>query len=391
MGPTVASRHYLDRADCDVDELVRLVATVTPPGSYRHASGAVGEVVVYDIAAFDNARDDTRARRELMAELVTVLRDGPGAFVVTRAVDRGVLDRVTAAFERMITEQRAAGMAAGDHFAKAGANDRLWNALEKLALAEPGLFVDYYATEALALPATAWLGPAYQVTSQLNVVNPGGVAQSPHRDYHLGFMSADQAACYPMHVHAMSALLTLQGAIAHCDMPVETGPTKLLPHSQKYPSGYVAWGRPDVMELFEARCVQPPLAAGDALFFNPALLHAAGSNLTTDVRRMANLLQVSSAFGRAMETVDRTRTTLAVYAALRERLARGAHIHELEAAIAACSEGYAFPTNLDRDAPLGGMAPASQADVVRGALTDGWDGERLERALVALDERRRTS
>ena len=59
-----------------------------------------------------------------------------------------------------------------------------------------------------------------------------------------------------------------------------------------------------------------PLAKGDAIFFNPALFHAAGTNHTTDVRRMANLLQVSSAYGRAMETVDRTRMTKALYPTL---------------------------------------------------------------------------
>jgi hypothetical protein len=49
---------------------------------------------------------------------------------------------------------------------------RRLNALEKLAVAEPSVFVDYYASDAIALAASAWLGPAYQVTSQLNVVNP---------------------------------------------------------------------------------------------------------------------------------------------------------------------------------------------------------------------------
>ena len=48
--------------------------------------------------------------------------------------------------------------------------------------------------------------------------------------------------------------------------------------------------------------MQLPLAKGDAAFFNPALFHGAGTNRSADVRRMANLLQVSSAFGRAMET-----------------------------------------------------------------------------------------
>jgi ectoine hydroxylase-related dioxygenase (phytanoyl-CoA dioxygenase family) len=91
----------------------------------------------------------------------------------------------------------------------------------------------------------------------------------------------------------------MQGAVAHSDMPVETGPTMYLPHSQKYLPGYLAWRRPEFLEYFEANYVQLPLRLGDAVFFNPALFHAAGTNRTTDVRRMANLLQVSSAFGRA--------------------------------------------------------------------------------------------
>ena len=49
----------------------------------------------------------------------------------------------------------------------------------------------------------------------------------------------------------MSALLTLQGAVAHTDMPVESGPTKLLPFSQRYPQGYVAWRRADFRAYFE--------------------------------------------------------------------------------------------------------------------------------------------
>ena len=50
--------------------------------------------------------------------------------------DTAVVDRATAAFDAMIAdEKRAAGGPDGDHFAKAGANDRVWNALEKLAAA----------------------------------------------------------------------------------------------------------------------------------------------------------------------------------------------------------------------------------------------------------------
>ena len=60
------------------------------------------------------------------------------------------------------------------------------------------------------------------------------------------------------------------------------------------------------------------------MFFNPALFHAAGANRTADVNRMANLLQVSSAFGRAMEAVDRSAMSVAVFPALRAMADAGA-------------------------------------------------------------------
>ena len=122
---------------------------------------------------------------------------------------------------------------------------------------------------------------------------------------------------YPPHVHELSQVLTLQGAVAHSDMPVVSGPTLYLPHSQKYSHGYVAYRRPEFQDYFESHHVQLPLQKGDAVFFNPALLHAAGANHSTDIRRMANLLQISSAFGRAMETIDRERVCTAIYPALR--------------------------------------------------------------------------
>jgi ectoine hydroxylase-related dioxygenase (phytanoyl-CoA dioxygenase family) len=279
-----------------------------------------------------------------------------------------VVDAATLEFQALIDKARAAGQG-GDHFAKPGANDRVWNALEKLCLCAPDVFSAYYGNPLLAMVCEAWLGPAYQMTSQINCVNPGGAAQSAHRDYHLGFFSAAGATRFPAHVHQLSPYLTLQGAVAHVDMPLESGPTLYLPHSHKYLPGYLVAGVPEFQAYFDRHHVQLALKKGDAVFFNPALLHAAGHNRSTGIRRMANLLQVSSAFGRCMETVDRVRMAQALYPSLQRLHTTAAMDAEaLDAAIAACAEGYAFPTNLDRDPPLGGLAPASQQDLMRQAL-----------------------
>jgi ectoine hydroxylase-related dioxygenase (phytanoyl-CoA dioxygenase family) len=266
----------------------------------------------------------------------------------------------------------------------------VWNALEKLAVRDPAGFVGYYGNDVLALVSEAWLGPNYQVTSQLNVVNPGGRAQTVHRDYHLGFCPDGVAEHYPAHVHRLSPVLTLQGAVAHSDMPVESGPTQYLPHSQKYEPGYLAWRRPEFREHFEANFVQLPLAKGDAAFFNPALFHAAGTNRSADIRRMANLLQVSSAFGRAMESVDRVTMSAAIFPALLAAKAAGADPWALANAIAACAEGYPFPTNLDRDQPVDGLAPPTQAELLTLAVERGWSPATLRERLADQAARRRT-
>jgi ectoine hydroxylase-related dioxygenase (phytanoyl-CoA dioxygenase family) len=382
-------RAWLTEADCDLDTFRALVEQKTDAGDYPSADRVEQNVLLYDSHRLRSRAATAEGRREVQSELVRALLDGPGIVVLKNAFpDTTVVDRASEAFRTLIEEERASGAARGDHFAEPGANDRVWNAMDKVAVRAPEVFADYYANDMLELISEAWLGPAYQITSQINVVNPGGAAQNVHRDYHLGFLTQRQAAAYPAHVHHLSPVLTLQGAVAHCDMPVESGPTLYLPHSQKYEPGYLAWRHPQFVEYFGTHHVQLPLDKGDAAFFNPALFHAAGHNRSEDIRRMANLLQVSSAFGRAMEAVDRQAMANAVFPVLLRRKAEGADEGWLRRVVAATAEAYPFPTNLDLDAPVDGLAPPSQADTVWEAVAEGWTPERLRQELHASAKRR---
>jgi ectoine hydroxylase-related dioxygenase (phytanoyl-CoA dioxygenase family) len=107
------------------------------------------------------------------------------------------------------------------------------------------------------------------------------------------------------------------------------------------------------------------------------------------VKRIANLLQVSSAYGRAMESVDRTRMSAALYPVL---LTLGNELSEAECAnaVAACAEGYSFPTNLDRDPPLYGLAPETQAQLMLKALAEKWPAGAFSEALGKQAWRRLT-
>lgn len=109
---------------------------------------------------------------------------------------------------------------------------------------------------------------------------------------------------------------------------------------------------------------------------------------STDINRMANLLQVSSPFGRAMESLDRTAMVAAVYPALQAMQAAGRDPRDILNAVVATAEGYPFPTNLDRDKPIGSLAPASQVDVVLDALASDFTSAQLDDALNNQNERR---
>lgn len=383
MPAALTASGWIAESDCDLDEFRGQVLRDTDLADYPHAVDVRRNVLVYSAAGIASAD-----RRALQSEIIRALTDGPGVVVFEGGFDDAVTDRASAAFDDIIAAQRAEGRAAGDHFGKTGANDRVWNAAQKLALHAPEVYAEYYAADTLALVSQAWLGPRYQVTSQVNVVNPGGAAQVPHRDYHLGFADIAQLTHYSAHLHRMSAALTLQGAVAHCDMPLESGPTMLLPYSQRFEAGYIAFYRPEFIAFFADHHVQVPLRKGDAVFFNPALYHGAGENTSADISRMANLLQISSPFGRAMESLDRTAMVKAVYPALRQMQRAGRPAADLVNIVNATAEGYAFPTNLDSDQPIGSLAPPSQVDTVLAALADGLSPAELDAKLTAQNERR---
>ncbi|MGO8022516.1 phytanoyl-CoA dioxygenase family protein [Rhizobium leguminosarum] len=377
-----ADRVWLSEDACDLDEFRALAEKTTALTDYPSASAVEKNVLIYDSRKVMTAAATPEGRRAVLAEICEAFGEGPGVVVFKRAYeDTGIIDRASTIFDAIIEEQHRTSTGGGDHFAKPGANDRIWNSLEKHCLADPANFAEYYANAIVALASEAWLGPSYQMTAQVNRVNPGGSAQSAHRDYHLGFQSSKVIEQFPAHVHRLSPVLTLQGAVAHCDMPLESGPTLFLPYSQTYVPGYLALKRQEFRDYFETNHVQLPLEKGDVVFFNPALFHAAGTNRSADIKRVANLLQVSSAFGRAMETVHRERMSARLFPALKTLQGRLSP-DEIANAVAACAEGYSFPTNLDRDPPLGGLAPKTQAQLMHEALKEGWSDEAFTAALA---------
>ncbi|KAJ5105527.1 hypothetical protein NUU61_002874 [Penicillium alfredii] len=410
-GHSVVTSRLYDPESPQLAEFQQICSRTVDPSVYPLACAVEHNVPIYDITALEAHTVTAETISHLQDEWHHILHKGPGVYVLrdmyAPARYGDVLSATNEAFDRIIAKERQQSTSSkGDHFAASGSNDRIWNAFSKHALDDPASFVDYYANPWLAAVCASWLGPGYRVTAQVNAVHPGGAAQESHRDYHLGFQEADGCARFPAPTQLASQFLTLQGAVAHTEMPVASGPTRFLPFSQRYDPGYLAYRRPEFRAFFQDHYVALPLRLGDGVFFNPALFHAAGANemdaAAGGFRRVANLLQVSSAFGKPMEMVDSVPLVDRCWELLVQRYhAAGKQLadpdldpvrsslaaREIRAFIQAVAEGYPFPTNLDRRTPApSGMAPESEQDIVVRGLETGWSRAEVVAALQQMHQ-----
>ncbi|KAF2246277.1 hypothetical protein BU26DRAFT_521718 [Trematosphaeria pertusa] len=359
-----------------LEDFTRLT-TESVPVHYPLAASIQSNVPTYDLPDFHATTAEQR--EALQDEWYHILLSGPGVFVTKGLYkDKPLLEKVNQVYAQIIENEKKLAGKRGDHFAGSGANDRIWNSFSKHCLQDPESFLAYYSNPWLPIISSAWLGPHHRLTAQVNIVKPGAKAQISHRDYHIGFQ--DNASCtkFPKALQVASQFLTLQGAVAHSDMPLESGPTRLLPFSQMFEEGYMAYRIPEFQNYFLEKYVAVPLSQGDGLFFNPALFHAAGQNDSSSIMRSANLLQISSAFGKPMEMIDTYPLIERTWDGLVERYRKEGLSDEVRAFVGNVAEGYPFPTNLDRRVPqTAGMAPESEQDLLIRGLEKGWTKEEV--------------
>ena len=337
---------YFSQSDIDYDDLAKICSQKTLQEEYPFADSVSNNVVIYDANYLESFIGDSENELRLKTELHQVLEGGPGVFVIRNLYRHDAIDQSNNIFEKIVESE---GNTGNDHFAS-GTNTRIWNAFQKVALEDPEAFISYYSNNLLKLVAESWCGPNSQMTAQVNIVRPGGEMQKPHRDYHLGFQENQVVELFPISAHRLSNYLTLQGGVAHTDMPLASGPTMVLPYSQQYELGYLAWRDNACTDFFNDNAVQNQMNKGDGIFFNPALLHGAGSNTTKDFHRIGNLLQISSPFGKTMERIDYLKIINRIYPFLLEHSINKTLSEKLIENVLVCAtDGYAFPTNLDND------------------------------------------
>lgn len=381
-------RQFFNENDINLCDFADLCSQKVSKTNYPFCSNIKKKVVIYNGEQIRSIINSSKSF-ELKSELHHCLKEGPGVLIIQQAfLQKKTIDKATEIFLGIIKKEKGNAIHHGDHFARPGQNERLWNSLQKLCEIDPKTFISYYENPILLFLSEAWLGPFFQITSQVNIVKPGANAQEPHRDYHLGFQENSLVSKFPISSQILSQFLTLQGAIAHTDMGISSGPTIILPFSQQYTLGYMAWRNSKFKDYFKKNAIQIPMKKGDAMFLNPALFHAAGKN-SESKDRIANLIQVSSAFGKALESVDRTKITKLIYPILLEKKKRNLlGCKESQTIGASVADGYPFPTNLDLNPPSKDYTPLNMQLLLEKALSENWAVEKFNLTIERAEKQR---
>lgn len=129
---------WLNASSGDFEVFRSIVGQTTRQTDVPFATEVIRNIPIYDGANVDAAALRTDDRQSLMEEWANVFAQGAGIVVIRQAMtDPSVIDRASDVFDQIILEEKAAAIGGGDHFAKPGANDRIWNSLEKHCLADP--------------------------------------------------------------------------------------------------------------------------------------------------------------------------------------------------------------------------------------------------------------
>ena len=79
---------------------------------YPFASEIIKKVVVYDRKCLP--LDDAAKRRQLLTELMTVLKEGPGVLVIRGAFEPEIIDQVSELFNTIMEKEKQGTGAQGD-------------------------------------------------------------------------------------------------------------------------------------------------------------------------------------------------------------------------------------------------------------------------------------
>ena len=115
----------------DFQNFEKLVNIETTQADAPLAMEIKKNIPIYSGQLVRDRANSFEGKQELLTEWTSVFESGAGIIAVSNAIEStSVIDIATTNFEEIINSEKLNGNVS-DHFAKPGANDRVWNSLQK--------------------------------------------------------------------------------------------------------------------------------------------------------------------------------------------------------------------------------------------------------------------
>ena len=156
------SEVFLSYDSCRVEDFEKIIKKKLDPNLLSHFSEIKDNIPIYNMKLLREKLHDKDERLSLMSEWAYVLSQSSGVLVLKNTYDDcSSIDDATKIYEKIIIEEKEKNIGGSDHYAKPGANDRIWNSLQKLCQKDSFVFAKYFGNEVISAVCESYLGPAY--------------------------------------------------------------------------------------------------------------------------------------------------------------------------------------------------------------------------------------
>lgn len=181
---------------------------------------------------------------------------------------------------------------------------RLWNFYSDLSQYDIKTWIDYFGDKNLYNLLSLWMGAYLRYSAQVNILKKGYLGHWIHQDYPVGLYSKDFVKKLSPVQYQSIQHFSLQVLIAHDEMTPSNGALKVLPASQLWSQAQIInFSSNSFTEFFNTECHEICMSPGDALFYNPHLIHCTG-DLNDGEQRRAALILATSPFLVPMEKTN---------------------------------------------------------------------------------------
>ena len=142
---------FFSDESCNIKNFEEIIKQKIDANLLSHFSEIKNNIPIYNMKNLKDNLHDKNKRLSLLSEWAYIFSQSSGVLVLENTYDDcSSIDEATKIYEKIIIEEKEKNIGGSDHYAKPGANDRIWNSLQKLCEKNPLVFAKYFGNEIIS-------------------------------------------------------------------------------------------------------------------------------------------------------------------------------------------------------------------------------------------------